>query len=197
MSDSAGAPLGRVRWKRFAAVAAPAVIGAGAMVFMTAQGSVASSFAVSGGSFKVSADRLVGSGFVQYGGVDTDGKGGEHPVQVSAIKNAKITNMCQSVKVGPFTLRLTAGTDGTPVEATNLVLDVAQLEADATFSGIEIGRDASTLDKGPSGSTGAAGMFGQQADRIELRNVRQTAWATTAGTFKLSDLHMTLGDECF
>lgn len=51
---------------------------------------------------------------------------------------------------------------------------------------IEIGRYAGTLDKGPSGSKGTAGMFGQQADRIELRGVRQTAWATTAGTFKLS-----------
>ncbi|OLT22114.1 cholesterol esterase [Actinomadura sp. CNU-125] len=197
MTDSAGAPLGRVRWKRFAAIAAPAAIGAGAMVFMTAQGSIASSFAVSGSSFKVSADRLVGDGFVQYGGIDTDGEGGKHPVQVSGIKSAKIYDMCQSVKVGPFTLRLTAGTGNAPVEASDLVLDVEQLKADATFSNIEIGRDAGTLDKGPSGSKGTAGMFGQQADRIELRGVQQTAWATTAGTFKLNDLHMALGDECF
>lgn len=197
MTESAGAPLGRVRWKRFAAVAAPAAIGAGAMVFMTAQGSIASSFAVSGSSFKVSADRLVGSGFVQYGGVDTDKEGGKHPVQISGIKSAKIYNMCQSVKVGPVTLRLTAGTGDTPVNASDLVLDVAQLNADATFTNIEIGRDASTLDKGPSGAKGKAGMFGQQADKIVLRNVEQTAWATTAGTFKLSDLHMTFGDECF
>ncbi|GAA2144363.1 DUF6230 family protein [Actinomadura napierensis] len=200
MTDSAGTAdtgLGRVRWKRFAAIAAPAAVGAGALVFMTAQGAIASSFAVSGSSFKVSADSLTGTGFVQYGDVDASKDGTKHPVQVSGIKNATITNMCQSVKVGPFTLRLTAGTGDKPVEASDLVLDVEQLNADAEFSNIEIGRDASTLDKGPNGAKGAAGMFGQQADSIKLTGVKQVAWATTAGTFKLSDLSMKLGKECF
>ncbi|HEU5032165.1 MAG TPA: DUF6230 family protein [Spirillospora sp.] len=200
MTDSADAPdarLGRVRWKRFAAIAAPAAVGAGALVFMTAQGAIASSFAVSGSSFKVSADSLTGTGFVQYGDVDASKDGTKHPVQVSGIKNATITNMCQSVKVGPFTLRLTAGDKGTPVQASDLVLDVEQLNADAEFSNIEIGRDASTLDKGPNGAKGTAGMFGQQADSLKLTGVKQVAWATTAGTFKLSDLSMKLGKECF
>ncbi|MFB4303514.1 DUF6230 family protein [Actinomadura sp. NTSP31] len=196
-ADTAGTGLGRVRWKRFAAIAAPAAVGAGALVFMTAQGAIASSFAVSGSSFKVSADSLTGTGFVQYGDVDASKDGTKHPVQISGIKNATITNMCQSMKVGPFTLRLTAGTGDKPVQASDLVLDVEQLNADAEFSNIEIGRDASTLDKGPNGAKGAAGMFGQQADSIKLTGVRQVAWATTAGTFKLSDLSMKLGKECF
>ncbi|MFB4306165.1 DUF6230 family protein [Actinomadura sp. GTD37] len=196
MTDSPEA-VGRVRWKRFAAIAAPAAIGAGALAFMTAQGAIASSFAVSGGSFKVSADSLTGQGFVQYGGVDAGKDGAKHPVQISGIKSAEIRNMCQSVKVGPFTLRLTAGTGSEPVQATDLVLDVEQLNADAKFTGMEIGRDASTLDKGPNGARGPAGMFGQQATRIELTDVKQVAWATTAGTFKLKDLSMKLGDECF
>ncbi|MEV3922317.1 DUF6230 family protein [Actinomadura coerulea] len=191
------AATGRVRWKRFAAIAAPAAVGAGALVLMTAQGAVASSFAVSGGSFKVSAASLTGQGFVQYGGVDESKDGAKHPVQISAIRSAQIRDMCQSVKVGPFTLRLTAGTGDKPVEASDLVLDVEQLNADATFSDIEIGRDASTLDKGPDGARGPAGMFGQQASTVELRNVKQVAWATTAGTFKLNNLSMKLGAECF
>ncbi|MDL4775919.1 DUF6230 family protein [Actinomadura xylanilytica] len=203
MTDSAGsaesteAAVGRVRWRRFAAIAAPAALGAGALLFMTAQGSLASSFAVSGSSFKVSADSLNGQGFVQYGGVDTGKDGAKHPVQISGIKSAQIRNMCQSMKVGPLTLRLTAGTGAKPVEASDLVLDVEQLDADATFTGIEIGRDASTLNRGPDGARGPAGMFGQQATRIELTKVRQVAWATTAGTFKLNDLSMKLGAECF
>jgi Family of unknown function (DUF6230) len=197
MSASPGTAPGRVRWTRFAAIAVPAFVGAGVLAFMTAEGAVASAFAVSGGSFKVSADSLNGQGFVQYGGADRSNDGKTHPVQISAIKSAKIRNMCQSVKVGPFTLRLTAGTGSRPVEATNLVLDVEQLNADATFSNIEIGRDAGTLDKGPANAKGPAGMFGQQADSVYLTNVRQVAWATTAGTFKLRDLSMKLGSECF
>ena len=45
--------------------------------------------------------------------------------------------------------------------------------------------------------------FGQQAESATLRDVKQTAWATTAGTFKLSGLHMSLhkgkgaGVECY
>ncbi|MEU5877462.1 DUF6230 family protein [Spirillospora sp. NPDC047279] len=195
MSKTPEAPLGRVRWKRLAAIAAPATLGAGALLFMTASGTIASSFAVSGSSFKVKADSLDGKGFVQYGGVDHQADGTKIPVQVSGIKSATIRNMCQSVKVGPVTLRLTAGTGKTPVSATDLTLDVAQLDADAVFENIEIGRDAGTLDKG--NGKGAAGMFGQQADEVHLKNVRQVAWATTAGTFKLSNLSMKLGDECF
>jgi hypothetical protein len=197
MTNSPEAPLGRVRWKRLAAIAAPAALGAGALIFMTASGTIASSFAVSGSSFKVSADSLDGSGFVQYGDVDQSKNGDKHPVQISGIRSAKIKNMCQSVKVGPFTLRLTAGTGGKPVEASNLVLDVEQLNADATFKNIQIGQDASTLNKGPSGVQGHAGGFGQQASTVQLTNVKQVAWATTAGTFKLSNLSMKLGDECF
>ncbi|WP_153536443.1 DUF6230 family protein [Actinomadura macrotermitis] len=195
MSDSTQA-VGRVRWKRFAAIAAPAALGAGALVFMTAQGAIASSFAVSGGSFKVSADSLHGQGFVQYGGADESKDGKRHPVQISGIQHATIRNMCQSVKVGPLTLRLTAGTGKDPVTATDLVLDVEQLDADAVFKNIEIGRDASELNRA-GGIKGPAGMFGQQAESVDLTHVRQVAWATTAGTFKLKNLSMKLGDECF
>ncbi|MCP2335075.1 DUF6230 family protein [Actinomadura rupiterrae] len=199
MTDSSEAALGRVRWKRFAALAGPAVVGAGALVFMTAQGSLASSFAVSGSSFKVHADALDGTGFVQYGGADGEKNGTKHLVQISGIKNAKITNMCQSVKIMPgVVLRLTAGDGGKPVEAENLTLDVEQLKADAEFKNIEIGRDASTLDKDPEAlSRAASGMFGQQADEVHLKDVKQVAWATTAGTFKLNNLSMKLGKECF
>ncbi|MEV4257393.1 DUF6230 family protein [Spirillospora sp. NPDC049652] len=193
------AALGKVRWKRFAALAGPAVVGAGALVFMTAQGALASSFAVSGSSFKVRADSLDGTGFVQYGGADKEKDGTQHLVQISGIKDAKITNMCQSVKVMPgVVLRLTAGDAGKAVEAHDLTLDVAQLDADAVFKDIEIGRDASTLDRNPDAlGRAGAGMFGQQAGEVHLKNVRQTAWATTAGTFKLHNLSMKLGSECF
>jgi hypothetical protein len=62
---------------------------------------------------------------------------------------------------------------------------------------MQIGQDASTLNKGPNGVQGKAGGFGQQASSVQLNNVKQVAWATTAGTFKLSNLSMKLGDECF
>ncbi|WP_030169203.1 DUF6230 family protein [Spirillospora albida] len=196
--DPAETAAGGVRWRRFAAVALPAAACAGALMFMTGQGAIASSFAVSGSSFKVSADHIDGTGFAQYGGARVEAGGKRHPVQVSVIQDAKIYNLCQSVKVLGVTLRLTAGTDKkNPVHATDLVLDVEQLKADALFEDIEIGRDAGTLDRAGRNSRGPAGAFGQQARTVRLSDVEQTAWATTAGTFRLSDLHMGFGDECF
>ena len=81
---------------------------------------------------------------------------------------------------------------------------VAQLDADATFKNIDIGVAVKDQTKGPavkSGENALPGGFAQQADSADLKGVKQTAWATTAGTFKLSGLKMRLGAdsklECF
>lgn len=204
MKDAQGNEvLGRTQWKRFAAVMVPTTAAAGALTLMMANGALAASFAVSGQSFKVKADQLTGEGFEQFGGVDVEKSGAPHPVAVSAIGQATLKNMCQSVKVpagplGSVVVTITAGT-GKPAEASNLVVDAAQLSGDATFTNIEIGRDASTLTK-VAGAQGSAGMFGQQADKVTINNLEQTAWATTAGTFKLNGLKLGLkvnGSECF
>jgi hypothetical protein len=196
-------------------VAATAVIGVA-----LAQGALAASFSVSGQEFKVRAGQLVGYDMNQYGAIDSgkglDGKDQAHPVSVSAFDHATITNMCQSVVTPvPFlnksvTLKLTAGDQGTAVEADQIYIDVANLDAkDAVFSGINIGVPAGTTSgKTPKPKTAAGEQsspfgFAQQADKAVLTDVKQTAWATTAGTFKLSGLHMGLtwgsgeGIECY
>jgi hypothetical protein len=197
-----GGAAGRTRWRRFAAFTVPAVALAGFIVFGMASGAIAASFAVSGQQFKVAADRLEGDGFVQYGGVVKQKDGTTHPVAVSGIASAELTNLCQSVKVPgmPIVLTINAGGNGKPATADNLMLDVTRLEGDATFTRIEIGRDASTLDKGKS--TGAEGSFGQQADHVTITDLRQVAWSTTAGTFTLNGLRMSVdvgaaAKECF
>jgi hypothetical protein len=204
MPTSADTAVGRVRWKRFAAIIVPGVVAAGALSFMTAEGAIAASFAVSGNSFKVSVDSLDGKGFEQFGAVDKSADGKTHPVQVSGIRSATIRNMCQSMVVptpiGTLSVILHAGAPGgAPVEASNLVMDVASLSANAKFTNIQIGRDAATVNQVP-GVTGAAGGFAQQATAVHLDHVQQTAWATTAGTFKLNGLRMSLqpgSHECF
>jgi hypothetical protein len=198
---------GRTRWRRFAAVMAPAAVAAGAIVFGMANGAIAASFAVSGTSFKVSATELDGTGFVQYGGLahanvkDANGMQ-DHPVAVAGIPSATITDLCQSVVVPGTTISmvLTAGDKGTPATATNLMFDLTSLQADAVFTNITIGQDASTLTAGPSGAVGQVGGFGQQASHINLKNVKQVAWSASAGTFNLNglSLHVSLSkEECF
>ncbi|MDQ0845160.1 DUF6230 family protein [Streptomyces sp. V1I6] len=212
---------GGTRWKRFALVMVPSVAATAAIGVGLAQGALAASFAVSGQEFKVTAGKLVGTGFSQYGGVDMgykDLKGDEkvaHPVAISTFKNASITKMCQSVVtdvpfVGKITLRLTAGDKGTAVQAEKLYLDVSELDANAKFKNIDIGVAAKDTDnpgvgKGPAvkDTSILPNGFAQQADEVELTGVEQKAWATTAGTFELSGLSMRLhkGDgpkvECY
>jgi hypothetical protein len=205
---------GGTRWKRFAVVMVPSVAATAAIGVALAQGALAASFSVSGQSFKVTADRLDGVGFSQYGAIDQGytlkGQKTAHPVAVSAFKSAKITNMCQSVVtpdiplIGSVSLNLKAGGGGTPVEAENLYIDVEELEANATFENIDIGVAAGDASKGPGmkGGKEQANPYGfaQQADKATLTDVKQTAWATTAGTFKLSGLKMSLSKgvkECY
>ena len=207
--------LGRTHWRRFGVVM---LLGAGAtagLLALVANGAVAASFTVSGQQFKVRADELSADGFVQYGTIDarvepgSDSKTPE-PVAVAAMRNATIDHLCQSVVTdlgdfGSVTLKLTAGTGKRKVTAQNMIVDMSQLDGDAEFTDIEIGRDASTLDKGPTNDPAEVaqrrpGFFSQQAGHVVIRDLRQVAWATSAGQFNLYDLSLRLhwgSDECF
>ncbi|SDJ76061.1 DUF6230 family protein [Streptomyces indicus] len=206
---------GGTRWKRFAVVMVPSVAATAAIGVALSQGALAASFSVSGQSFKVTANELDGRNMLQYGGVDVgvdmEGKKAAHPVAINAFKKAYITNLCQSVVthvpvIGDVTLKLTAGGKGTPVEADNIYIDVAQLESsEATFSNVDIGVAAGSAgDKVPpmkgGGEQANPNGFAQRADRAVIKDVKQTAWATSAGTFKLSGFGMALSkgkNECY
>ncbi|MGW0935283.1 DUF6230 family protein [Streptomyces sp. NPDC002666] len=212
---------GGTRWKRFAVVMVPSVIATAAVGVGLAQGALAASFSVSGQEFKVSAKELNGKNFVQYGSVatgkDLKGKDMAAPVAVSGFSEATITKMCQSVVtpdlpfgLGNITLQLNAGDPekgDDPVYAKDLYLDVSQLDADAEFGNIDIGVAAGSLKTNKPGSIGIqpgtqANPYGfsQRADTAKLSDVRQQAWATTAGTFKLPGLSLKLHKgvkECY
>lgn len=188
------AAQGKVKWRRFAIVAVPAVVIAGTLVGLTAAGALASSISVSGQEFTVTADSLTGTGFAQYGNILPGGPNGEQAVIVSAIQSAQLTNLCQSVTVptpiGDLTIRLTAGGSGTPVSADNLVVDASDLSGStATFKNISIGQDAGTLG-------GTSGDFGEKADSISISGLVQHAWYTTAGTFTLPNMSLAFGGSC-
>lgn len=193
--------VGKVRWRRFAIVAGPAVAIAGTLVGLTAEGAIASSISVSGQAYTITASQLSGSGFEQFGNVLTDTSGHPHPVMESVIGTANLTNLCQSVSIpvpglGTFTLRLTAGGGSSgPAVADNLIVDAdAQTGSQAVFHNITIGQDASTLTD--AGVAGPAGGFGQQASDVTITNLRQNTWLTRAGTFTLPDLSISFGGAC-
>ncbi|MER6911763.1 DUF6230 family protein [Streptomyces sp. NPDC000594] len=217
---------GGTRWKRFALVMVPSLAATAAIGIGLAQGALAASFSVSGQQFKVSASYLEGYGFTQYPAYNNGYRNMEgnektnRPVAVSSFKTATIRDMCQSVVtdvplLGKITMRLDAGRGGDEVTAENLYLDIAQLKGNATFDDIDIGiavRDTDNApdEDGPTGKGPAVKKegvlengFAQQARKVTLTGVEQTAWATTAGRFSLVGLEMRLhrGDgpdvECF
>lgn len=179
----------------------PTVFVVGALGAGVVNGSVPVTFAVSGGQFNLTADHLHGTDFTQYGSaVTVKANSSTQAVAESTIGDAKITNLCQSV-AQPFGgsvvwMKLAAGGAGhDAVHATSLVIDMTHLSGDATFTHIDIGQDASDLS-----SHGQLGGFGQSADVVDIDNLSQTAWATTAGTFTLPGLDLSLklggGDPC-
>lgn len=216
---------GKTRWKRFALVMVPSIAATAAIGVGIANSALAASFAVSGQRFKVTVDELNGEKFAQFGSFDAEVNGKVHPVAISAFDKARLKNMCQSVVTSPsllglklpdVTMRLEAGNsedEKRQVEAENLLIDLDSLRGDAEFGNINIGQDASTLDgKATDGWKSALGTgkpsgpigFSQAAKTAKLTNVKQTAYATSAGTFKLRGLSLDLflgsngkGKECF
>ncbi|BCL32834.1 DUF6230 family protein [Streptomyces aurantiacus] len=192
---------GRVRLRRAAVMAVPATAIAAGLMILTAQGALGVQFAISGMAFTVTATNLDGRGFEQFGALDQMAEGspnegdtgGQVLVVVSAIKNATLTKLCQSVDLGGTNLLITAGQGAQKVTATDLTTDSTELTGDAAFGNIEIGNDASTLDK--AGVQGPKGVFSQQADTVKIANLRQTNYATTAAVFKLPGLRLRFSEQ--
>ncbi|RNL82534.1 DUF6230 family protein [Halostreptopolyspora alba] len=198
---------GHTSWKRFGAFAGIGAVAVGGMLYALANGAIAAQFVVSDLDFKVSADRLVGTGFEQYGGINVDRNNEPLPMATAAISEAELHSMCQSVLIDDelptlpaVTMNLTAGTGENPVEAETLLVDMHQMAGDAEFDNMDIGVNSTDMDKGPDAGTPISGMFGMQSDTIVVDDLQQEARATTAGSFVLNDLNLTLAfgeDECY
>ena len=163
------------------------------MVTLTAQGVLAASISVSGTAFEVTASQLRATGFEQFGGFVTEGHQ-SHPVAITGLMSATLNNLCQSVSLGSVTLRITAG-DGTPVQASNMIIDADQQTGNVTFHNVVIGQDAGTVTEDP-GVRGSGGGFAEQASSATITNLRQHTWLTTAGTFTLPGLSLSFGRPC-
>jgi len=197
MSKTNGHRERATRWRRFAAALGISGALAAAMVIFTANGLLAASFSISGLPFTVTASELHGTGFEQFAALDAmepgspneGDTGGQVVVIVSAIDQATLTNLCQSIDLGGMALKITAGDENRKVTAHTLVVDSDLITGDAQFTKINIGQDASSLDRVP-GVKGNIGVFGQQADEVTITNLRQNNWATTAATFTLPNLRL-------
>src|SRR5690242_10908505 len=92
-----GPVSGRTNWRRFTVMGLTSLAIAAVILVGTGEGALGASFAVSGQQFKVSADQLDGTGFVNYGWIDAHADGSAEPVAVASMRHATMRHMCQSV----------------------------------------------------------------------------------------------------
>jgi len=218
MDETAEPVVGRTRWRMLLLVLAPTYAAIAGLLFLAASGTLAVSFAVSGTALTITADSLStgaadgnGVGLYQFGVADFAGNGSPVPQVETVIPNAELVNLCQSVSVGPVTLRTTAGTaSGSPVTATGLIVDATSIAAtSATFTNINIGQDMGQFTSpaltapagrgsGPNVATGPvpAGTFGQTATKATLGGLRQVASGQTAASLTLPGLNVGFGAPC-
>jgi hypothetical protein len=206
VKDAQGAPAyGRTNWRRFALAAVIPTAAAVGMLAGVAQGAIPATFVVSGTPFKLSSTRLEGDNFTQYSGAVKTAANPDIPGQkflaVSGIQSADIYKLCQSVRVGPVILRIDAGDENTPAHADGLLIGMTDLGGEAEFKNIDIGMDASHVDRDKDDAGGDVGGFAQQAEHVTILDLKQTAYSTSAQKFTLPGMHLKMsfnsGTECF
>jgi len=201
LGNTASGGFGRVRWRRFAIIMIPATALAVMLIMLSTQAVLAVSISISGEPFTVTAGRLKGLGFEQFPVVDHSGssgepgKSGQFTLEATAIRSAKITDLCQSVRILGLSMVIKAGGGGTPVSATDLVVDADRFSGNASFTHLTQGQDASTLNEVP-GIKGPAGAFALAASTVTITDLKQHAYATTAGTFTLPGFSLHFGGSC-
>ena len=194
LGGAAPGRLGRVRWRRFTITIIPAIGLAVMLMLLSTQAVLAVSLSISGEAFTVTAGLLKGNGFEQFPVVDHSAGNKHLTLEATAIRSAKISHLCQSVRVLGLTMVITAG-NTKPVSATNLVVDADRFSGNATFIHLVQGQDASSLNQVP-GVRGPAGAFALAASKVTITHLRQHAYATTAGTFTLPGFSLHFGGGC-
>ncbi len=201
IGQTAPAGFGRVRWRRFAITLVPVTALVVLLLMLTTQSVLAVSVSISGRPFDVTARLLNGQGFEQFGVRshsvinDLPGHTNQIVLAATAMRSATISHLCQRVNVLGVPMVITAGNGRTPVVATNLVVYADRFSGNASFRHLTLGRDASTLNSVP-GVRGPAGGFSLHATKVTISDLRQHAFATTAGTFTLPGFSLRFGGGC-
>jgi Family of unknown function (DUF6230) len=129
--------------------------------------------------------------------------GGADAATVTVLHDGTIADLDQTICVPlpggvpayALLVELKAGQSaGSPVSFSTLVADAPLLTAtDATFTNIDIGRDAQNAISHyvpASGITGADGLFSQSADSVSIDGLTQVSIGTSASSFTVPGLNL-------
>jgi hypothetical protein len=180
---------------RIAMVAIPTGVVSAMLMGGVAQGAVPVSFAISGTQFKIASTQLDGTGFSQYSGVTKDARRRQalrrHREHQEREPGEPLPVCRAGNSPGKVGILIKAGGKGEPATAKDLQIGMTGLKGDAEFKNIRIGVDASDVNTKEKGSKGD---FSQDADTVNIKDLKQDSWSTTASVFTLKDMSLKLTD---
>ncbi|WCZ32062.1 DUF6230 family protein [Corynebacterium massiliense] len=161
--------MGRIRKRRFAAIAAAGLIALSAEGVAMANNGLAAGLALSNTIFTQTVGGLDADDFGLF--VDTEHQQqGDRGVTRLRLQHAEITDMCLSAKVnlpGVGEKKFQMLADGPSTTADNLVIGVADMEGSLTMTNPRIGVDASQLsDDAEPGAFGLAATHMEASDQV-------------------------------
>ena len=201
--DGAQPEAGHVRPGRLLVLSALGLVLIAILLLAMLQGTLEASLTIGGPAGKLSADRFVARGTVEYPGVERAGETAV-PVLTDGFREAEATNFCFSLPVadlrgvGPVVARIaTPGDRG--FRAEDLVATAEQIRGQLVRRGAQFSRDAATLDVGPVGVTGQPGRFGLQSAVLEADDLRIVT-RSIDGTVRLEKVRIAVGgreQDCY
>ncbi len=199
LGQTAPAGLGRVRWRRFAIILAPAIALLFGLMILTAQSVFAVTLNISGRPFTVTAQMLRAHDFEEFGvlgsSIELHTKNHSVALAATAMQSATITHLCQTVNIGGVNMIITAGNGRNPVTATDLIVYADKFSGNASFTDLVLGKDAGTLHS-VKGLSGPAGGFSLTATAVTITDLYQHAYSTTAASFTLPGFELRFGGSC-
>jgi hypothetical protein len=192
----AGPEEGHVRRVRLLALSALGIVLVVGLLLVMVQGTLEASLTIAGPAGKLSADRFVARGTVEYPLVEGAGADAV-PVLTDGFRQAEATNFCFSLPVadlpgvGPVVARIaTPGERG--FRADDLMATAEEIRGHLVRRGAQFSRDAALVDAGPPGATGQPGRFGLQSAVLEADDLRIVT-RSVAGTVRLDAVRVAVG----
>ena len=170
--------IGQTNRKVFWPILLVGIFMMGTMIYMLGDGVIALAATALPGDFTITADSVDATNFsLTPGAAQSDNK-----TPVAVIKmDATIKNQVITKKLGPVTVKVSAGSKGTPVTVTGLTVDATSIDAgNAQFTNL-------ILTTGPAGDT-----FQQTANTQVLTNATINAPYLVANSISLPGLSVSI-----
>lgn len=204
-SDPSREPrCGRIRWRRFVGLLAPATVVMGLMMLGVLHGVLPVSAAVQNQQrIKIALEEVSANGYGTYPQFFRTRDGRTRPVVVVGLQQLRAQGVCASGKVntpmGPFVVRIATKPGAPELSAADVQMAIEEINgADVAGQSLALNRGATTPEGIPTDS-GPTGTLPINVKTVALSLHANLRWVTASG-LNLSNIDLTstfAGKECF